>query len=166
MTVWSQKVGQRFVSTQLSAQVDCPTGKRALWSIQRLPSTQISPLVGTSAQIDWALQSTKSSSAWGWCKFLVLHARAYLSYYETALFLSSSHCTVNESSSGFTTPTAARWSFLQSLQIPVNRSALSLGDVQLIISFPWTSLPSNYFHLTSKENNAFAYLYDDLVFPF
>ena len=80
--------------------------------------------------------------------------------------LSSSHCTVNESSSGFTTPTAARWSFLQSLQIPVNRSALSLGDVQLItcISFPWTSFSSNYFHLTSMENNAFAY--DDLFFPF
>lgn len=37
----------------------------------------------------------------------------------------SSHCTVKESSTGFATPTAARWLRLQSLQIPVNSQALS-----------------------------------------
>ena len=105
MTTWVQEVGQRFLWTRLSAnKFSCTTGRQFHRYIKMhfdqfnvYPllyfSTQISSLVGTSAQIVWALKWTKSSSAWGWCKFLVLHLSAYLSFYETALFLSSSHCT-------------------------------------------------------------------------
>jgi len=42
----------------------------------------------------------------------------------------SSDCNVNESSPGFTTRTAARWSFLQSLQIPVNSQTLSKYNIR------------------------------------
>ena len=121
-------------------------------STYRLPYflTQISPLVGTSAQIDWALQRTKSSSVWGWCKFLVLHVRAYVSYYENALFLSSSHCTVNIGQ--FTIPT--RWSFLRNLQIPINSQAFSLGNVQWLSHFLEYPSPQ-----IISENNAFPYFH-------
>ena len=67
MTTRPQKVGQRFLSTRLSAdKFSCITGRQSnryvkknfdLQSLTCLPyfPTQISPLVGTSAQIDWAL---------------------------------------------------------------------------------------------------------------
>ena len=150
MTSWVQEVGQRFLSTRLSAdKFLCTIGRQShryvkkhfdQFNVYRLLyfPTQISSLVGTSAQIDWALQWTKSSSAWRWCKFLVLHLSAYLSFYETALFLNSSHCTAlwtNLHLGSRHLHWAARWSFLQSLQIPVNSQALSLGNAQWLSHF-------------------------------
>ena len=169
MTAWVQEVGQRFLSNRRSApKFSCSTGRQShryvkkhfdqfnVFHLLYFP-TQISFLVGTSAQIDWALQWTKSSSAWGWCKFLVLHLSAYLSFYETALFLSSPHCT-------------ALWTNLhlgsRHLQHNVTiftkfgnsckQSSIKSWKWPVIISFPWTSFPSKNAHLNSIENNASA----------
>ena len=74
------------------------------------------------------------------------------------------HCfselfTVSESSLGFTIPTVARCSFLQSLQIPVNSQALTLGNAQRLSKVLEYLSPQ-----IISENNTFAY--DDLVFTF
>ena len=68
----------------------------------------------------------------------------------------SSDCNVNESSPGFTTRTAARWSFLQSLQIPVNSQTLNTTHAKfekctVIDTFSWISFRSNNVHLPPKR---------------
>ena len=147
-STWAQEVGERFLLTRLSAgKFSCTKGRQshkylkgALWSIQRLPFALFS---NTDISSDWNLCPDWLSSPTNKiiiCATWVMQnsrlARAcILSCYETALLLTSSHCTVNESSLGFTIPTAARWSFLQSLQIPVNSQALSLGNVQWLSHF-------------------------------
>ena len=172
MITWVQEVGQRFLSTRLSAdKFPCTTGRQShryvkkhfdKFNVYRLLyfPTRISSLVGTSAQIDWALQWTKSSSAW-WpdanflsCTWVVTWASMTL---HPALFLSSSHCT-------------ALWTNLhlgsRHLQHNVTiftkfgnsckQSSIKSWKWPVIISFPWTSFPSKNAHLNSIENNASA----------
>ena len=165
MTTWVQEGGQRFLSTRLSAdKFPCTTGRQShryikkhfdQFNVYRLLyfPTQISSLVGTSAQIDWALQWTKSSSTWGWCKFLVSHLSAHSIVFE----LVTLNCTVNESSPGFTTHTAGGKVIIPTkFANSCKQSSIKSWKCTVIISFPWTSLPLNNAHLTAIENDAFA----------
>ena len=87
----------------------------------------------------------------------------------------SSDCNVNESSRVFKTRTAARWSFLQSLQIPVNSQTLNTTHTKfekctVIDTFSWISFRSNNVHLPSQEKmspcaiKTTALTYDDDTF--
>ena len=125
MTTWVHEVGQRSLSTRLSAdKFSYTTGRQShryvkkhfdQFNVYRLLyfPTQISSLVGTSAQIDWALQWTKSCVRM--MQISCLAPEYILEVLRNCIVfeLVTLHCTVNESSPGFTTPTAARWSFLQ-----------------------------------------------------
>ena len=146
-STWAQEVGERFLLTRLSAgKFLCTKGRQshkylkgALWSTQRLPFALFS--------------NTDISSAWNLCpdrlssptnKIIICVRVMQISRLAHACTLELlSNCTVFELFTlhceriftWFTIPTAARWSFLQSLQIPVNSQALSLGNVQWLSHF-------------------------------
>lgn len=130
--------------------------KKALWSIQRLPfalssysdvfsGRNLCPdrLSSPMNKIIICMRMMQISCLAPECILELL--RNYI-----VLELVTLHCTVNESSLGFTTHTAARWSFLQSLQIPVNSQALSLGNVQWLSHF--LEHPSTQIMRTSPQS--------------
>ena len=102
----------------------------ALWSIQRLPFALFSNTCRYLLWLEPLPRSIELSNEQNHylCEGDFSSCTCVHTWAALKLHCFSELFTVSESSLGFTIPTVAKWSFLQSLQIPVNSQALTLGN--------------------------------------